>query len=153
MRHFFLSARAQEIVIQSPADIIMAAQIVEEYIFLRKSGNNIKLSLKETYISRSHSMPGCRHRRYVIKHMTFRLFHSAKIRNYFLRLHDHFAKQKNRRTYNLSDNPHHSDDGVNPAQVPAWGSQFFPDIRLTSIPLLARKRKLYIISLNTRGFR
>ena len=61
--------------------------------------------------------------------MTFRLFHSAKIRNYFLRLHDHFAKQKNRRTYNLSDNPHHSDDGVNPAQVPAWGSQFFPDIR------------------------
>lgn len=47
MRNFLDSEVLKVVIIQTPADIIMAAEIILEYVISRKSGNNIKLTAQQ----------------------------------------------------------------------------------------------------------
>ena len=115
--------------IKSPADIVMAAEIIQEGVLLRKAVYNIHLFFQKADITSGNAVPGCSHSGYVVKHMALRLFYSSEIRNNLLRLHNDLTKKYNTWADNLGDHTHHTDDGVNLFQVTAWSSQFLPDIR------------------------
>ena len=115
--------------IKSPADIVMAAEIIQEGVLLRKAVYNIHLFFQKADITSGNAVPGCSHSGYVVKHMALRLFYSSEIRNNLLRLHNDLTKKYNTWADNLGDHTHHTDDGVNLFQVTARSSQLFPDIR------------------------
>ena len=73
-------------------------------------------------------MPGGRHSRHIIQHMTLRLLHCSKIGHHFFRLHDHLSQKKNPRADNLTDHAHQPDDGMYLGQISAGGAQFFPNV-------------------------
>ena len=129
MGTFFYSFLLKSCIIQPPADIIMTPQIIEKYIILGKSINNIQLFFQKAHIPGCNCMPGCCHCCYIIKHMTLWLFHSSKIRHHLFRLHHHFSQKKNTRTHNLTDQSHHTHNRMYLGQITAGSIQFLPDIR------------------------
>ncbi len=127
--HFPHAPGPQRIIVQPPADIIMAAQIIQEQIVLRQTIYDIHLLFQEPYISGCHAVPGGRHGSHIIEHMTFRLLHSTKIWHHLLRLHDDLTQKQHTRTYDLTDHAHHTHDGMYLLQIPALRPQLLPDIR------------------------
>ena len=129
MRNFLDSEVLKVIIIQTPADIIVAAEIVLEHIISRKSGNNIKLTAEQRNISGCNGVPGARHGCYVVEKMAFRFIYSSEIWNNLFRSHNDFSEKKDARADDLADHTHHTNDGVNLWQVTAVGSKLFPDVR------------------------
>ena len=115
--------------IQSPANVIMAAEIIQESILLRKAVHNIHLFFQKADITGGNAVPGCSHCCYIVKHMAFRFLHGSKVRNNFFRFHNNLAQKNNTGADDFSDHTHHTDDGMNLFQVTARSSQLFPDIR------------------------
>ena len=115
--------------IQSPANIVMAAEIIQESILFRKAVYNIHLFFQKTDITGGNAVPGCSHCCYIVKHMAFWFFHGSKIRNNFFRLHNNLAQKNNTGADDFSDHTHHTDDGMDLFQVTARSSKLFPDIR------------------------
>ena len=115
-------------IIQSPSDIVMAAQVIQEHIILRKSIHNIKLLPQKADISGSYRMPCRRHRRNIIKHMALRLLHSPKIRNHLFWLHHYFTEKQDARTDNLTNHTHHTYNRMYLGKIPALRIQFLPYI-------------------------
>ena len=74
-------------------------------------------------------MPDGSHGGHIVKHMALRFLHRSKIRCHLLRLHHHLTQQKDSRTHDLPDHPHHTDNGMYLLKIPAAGSQFLPYIR------------------------
>ena len=128
VRNFLDSEVLKVIIIQPPADIIVAAEIVLEHIISRKSGNNIKLTAQQGDISCCNSVPGACHSSYIVKQVAFRFIYSSEVWNDFFRSHDNFPKEQYARADDLADHTHHTNDGVNLWQVTAVGSKLFPDI-------------------------
>ena len=128
MRDFFDSKVPEEIVIQSPADVVMAAEIILEYIFPGKCGYNIKLAAQQRNISCGDSMPGACHGGHVVKKVTFWFFHCSKIGNHFFRSHNDFSKKEHARADDFADHPHHTDNGVDLRKIAAVGAKLLPDI-------------------------
>ena len=118
----------QPVVIQPPADIVMAPEIILEDIILRKRRNLLKLPLQKADVPGRHRIPGAGHSRHIVENVALRLLHAAEIGNDLRRLHNHFAEQKNARTYNLGNDPHHADDRVHLRQIAAVCPKFLPDI-------------------------
>ena len=118
----------QPFVIEAPADIIVASQIVQEDIILRQSRHNIHLMFQQAGIRRCNGVPGGCHRRYVVQHMALRFFQSSEVRNNLFRLHDNLAEQQNARADDLGDHTHHADNGMYLRQVTAGGAELFPDV-------------------------
>ena len=129
MRNFLDSEVLKVVIIQTPADIIMAAEIVLEYVISRKSGNNIKLTAEQRNISGCNGVPGARHGCYVVEKMAFRFIYSSEIWNNLFRRHNDFSEKKDTRADNFADHTHHTNDSVYLRQVTAVGSKLFPDIR------------------------
>ena len=126
----FLNAEpAQRIIIQAPADVIVAAQVVQEYILLGQGKHLVQLLPQQRGIPGGNRMPGGSHGGHVVEHMALRLFRGAEIGHHLLRLHHHFAQKQNAGTDDLPDHPHHSHDGVHLLQIPALGPQFLPNVR------------------------
>ena len=119
----------QEIIIQSPADIIMAAEIILEYIFFRKCTKRINLSAQKRNVFGRNGVPGACHSCYIIENVAFRFLYSSEIRNNFFRCHNNFTQKQNTRANDLTDHSHHTDDSVNLRQVTAVCAKLFPDIR------------------------
>ena len=118
----------QPFVIEAPADIIVASQIVQEDIVLRQSRHNIHLMFQQAGIRRCNRVPGGCHRRYVVQHMAFRFLECSEVRNNLFRLHDNLAEQQNARADDLGDHTHHADNGMYLRQVTAGGAELFPDV-------------------------
>ena len=119
----------QEIIIQSPANIIVATQIILEDVFFWKRSQNIQLSAKQRYIFGCNCVPGACHSSNVIQDMAFRLFKCTEIWNNFFRSHDNLSEKKDSRAHDLADHTHHTYDCVNLWQVAAVCSKLLPDIR------------------------
>ena len=115
--------------IQSPANVIMAAEIIQESILLRKAVYNIHLFFQKADITGGNAVPGCSHCCYIVKHMAFRFLHGSKVWNNFFRFHNNLPQKNNTGADDLSDHTHHTDDGMDLFQITARSSQFFPDIR------------------------
>ena len=129
MSHFIDAELTKPSIVQPPADIVMATQIIQEYIVLRQTVDDIHLLTQQTGISRCYRVPGGCHRCYIIQHMTFRFFYRAKIRYYFFRFHDNFSEKQYTRTHDLTDHTHHTNNIMYLRKISAIGSQLFPDIR------------------------
>ena len=115
--------------IKSPADIVMAAEIIQEGVLLRKAVYNVHLFFQKADIAGGNAVPGCSHGGYIVKHMAFRFLYSSEIRNNLLRLHNDLTQKNNTGADDFSDHTHHTDDGMNLFQVTARSSKLFPDIR------------------------
>ena len=61
--------------------------------------------------------------------MAFRFLHGSKVRNNFFRFHNNLAQKKNTRANDLTDQTHHTYNGMYLWQVSAGSIQFLPDIR------------------------
>ena len=129
MRYFPHAEAAEEIIVQSPSDIIMTAQVIQKYIFLWERKDLSQLMSQQADIFGRNGVPGARHGRNIIEHMTFRFFHTSEIRYYLGRLHDDFAKQQRSRADDFRSKAHHPHQRMNLGKVPTAGSEFFPDIR------------------------
>ena len=110
MTSLFKSFFLQRTVIESPSDIIMAAQIIQKYIILGQCINNIELPLQQSHVSRCNRMPSRCHRCDIVQHMTLRFFHRTEIWRHFLRFHNYFSQQKDSRADNLTYDTHHAND-------------------------------------------
>ena len=128
MRNFLHPEPVEERVVQSPAYIVMAAQIVQKHIVFRQSRDRVCLPAQKSCIARSHSVPGGTHCGGVIEHMAFRTVYRAEVRGKLFRGHHYFAKQKDRRTDDLTDQSHKANDAVYLREVAAIGSELLPDI-------------------------
>ena len=129
MRHFLHAPCLKGIVVQSPANVVVASEIIQECILSREGAHNIHLFSQKTDISCGNCIPRCSHRRHIVKHMALRLLYGSEIRRHFIRLHNHFSQKHNARTHNLSDHTHHADNCVHLFQIAAVRTQLFPDIR------------------------
>ena len=129
VRHLLDAELAEVLIIETPADIVVAAEIIQEGILLRQREHRLKLMLQQTHIVRRHRVPCARHRRDVVEHVAFRLVYRAKIRHHLARLHDHLAEQQRARTDNITGHVHDPHQRVNLRQIAAGGPQRFPDIR------------------------
>ena len=128
MGNFLNPEILQEIIVQSPADIVVAAQIVLENILSGKSGHDVQLAAQQGYISGGNGVPGACHGSNIIQKMTFRFVYSSEVGNYFLRSHNDLAQKENAGADDLADHTHHADDGMNLGKIAAIGSKLFPDI-------------------------
>ncbi len=157
MRDLFHPPCFQRIIIQSPADIIVATQVIEECVFLGRE-HTMSICFEQADVSCGDRMPGRSHRRHIVEHVAFRLLNRAEIRRHLSPVPSQPRQGARCRADDFADHPHHTDDSVNLGQVPAGCPQFLPDIRncinTDNIHALVcqKNRKLYIISLNTRGF-
>ena len=128
VRDLFHPPCFQRIIIKSPADVIVAPQIIEECVFPRKGADDVHLFPQQADVSCGDRMPGRRHGRHIVEHVALRLLHRAEIRRHLVRLHYNLAKEHDARADDLADHAHHADDRVHLGQVPAVRSQFLPDI-------------------------
>ena len=81
----------QEIKVKAPADIVVAADVIEENELLRQIEHRVHLVFKEPDIPGRDRAPHCAHGRRVVEHLTFRLLDRAEIGSELGRLHDDFA--------------------------------------------------------------
>ena len=79
------------VLIKAPADIIMAAQIIDKPAVLRQAIENIELALKQPHIPCSQRTPEVEHHRRIVQHMALRLFLCTEVGRQLLRRHDHFT--------------------------------------------------------------
>ncbi len=129
VRDFLDAELFQEIIVKAPADIIVAAQIIEEHILFGQRKNDPQLMLQQPYIPRRNGMPRARHRRYVIQHMTFRLLYRSKVRDNLGRLHNHFSEKQCSGADNFAGHSHNADQRMDLRKIAAGRSQCLPDIR------------------------
>ena len=128
VRHLLLAELRQEAVIQAPADIVVAAQIIEEGILRRQGEHLAQLMRKQAHVLGRHGMPQRRHGGHVIQQMAFGALHRAEIGHDLAGLHHHFAQQQRAGAYDLAHDAHHAHQAVHLRQVAAVGAQRFPDI-------------------------
>ena len=126
---FFHAELLEELVVQSPADIIVAAQIVEESIVVRQGEYCLHLVAEKPYIVGRHGVPGAGHSRDIIEHVALGFLDRSEIRNDLGGLHNDFTQEKGAGADDLGCHAHQADKSVDLRQVAAVGSQFLPDIR------------------------
>ena len=125
---FFHSELFEEVVIQAPADIVVAAQVVQEGVVMRQREDSFHLMTEQAHIVSSHGMPGAGHGRDVVEHVAFGLLDRSEIRHDLGGLHDDFAQKQGAGADDLGGHAHQADQRVDLRQVAAVGAQFFPDI-------------------------
>ena len=128
MRDLLLAELAEEIVVQAPADIVVAAEIIQEDVLLRQGEDLTQLVRQEPYVPRGHGMPDRRHGRHVVEEMTFRLLHGAEVRDDLVRRHHDLAQEERAGADDLADDAHDPDEGVDLLQIPAGRPRRLPDI-------------------------
>ena len=127
---YFLHAESlEEIVVKAPADIVVAAQIVQEGVVVRKCEDCLHLVAEQTHIVGCHCVPGAGHGRDIVEHVALGLLDGSEVGNDLGGLHDDFAQEQGSGADHLSGHAHHADQGVDLREVAAAGAQFLPDIR------------------------
>ena len=128
VRHLAHAEMAEEAVIEAPADVVVAAQVVEEGVFLRKGKDLAQLVLQQAHILGRHGVPGACHGGDIIEHVAFGLLHRAEIRDDLGGLHDHLAQQQCARADDIRRHVHHPHQGMDLREIAAVCAELLPDI-------------------------
>ena len=128
MGHFLHAELAQILVVQAPADIVVAAQVVEEGIVAGQFIDRIQLMAQEPHVLGGHGVPDGCHGGHVVDHVAFGLVQGAEVGNDLLGLHDDLAQKHGAGAYDLGAHAHQADQGMDLGKVAAVGAQFLPDI-------------------------
>ena len=128
MGYLLHAVLAQGSIVKAPADVIMAAQIVEEGVLLWQTGHSLQLLLEQSRVSGGHRVPDAGHGGHIVEHMALRLLHGSEVGGHLLRLHHHLAKKQHAGADNLPDHAHHPHNGVHLGQIAAAGPQLLPYI-------------------------
>ena len=118
----------QILIVQSPADIIVAAQIVQEDIVVGQGKDRLHLVAEKPHVVRSHRMPGAGHRGDIVEHVALGLFQRPEIGNDLGGLHDDLAQEQGAGADDLRRHPHQAHQGVDLREIAAVCPQLFPDI-------------------------
>ena len=129
MRDLLLAELPEEIIVKAPADVVVAAQIIQENIFLRQCEHGIHLMAEQPDVAGRYRIPHRAHRRHIVEHVALGLFHGSEIRNHLRRLHDDLAEEKRAGADDLAGHTHDADQRMHLRQVPALRSELLPDIR------------------------
>ena len=129
VRDFLHAELFQVLIIKSPADIVMAAQIVQEGVVVRQLKDRLHLVAEQAHVVGRHGMPGAGHRGDVVEHMALRLLDGAEIRDDLGGLHDDLAQKQGAGADDLGRHPHQADQRVDLREVAAVRAELFPDIR------------------------
>ena len=118
----------EEVVVEAPADVVVAAQVVEEGVLVGKGKDRLHLVAEEPHVVGRHGVPGAGHGGDVVEHVALRLLQGPEVRDDLGGLHDDLAQQEGPGADDLGCHAHHADQGVDLWQVAAVGAQFLPDI-------------------------
>ena len=129
VRHFGDAELLQILIVKAPADIVVAAQIVQECVLVRQRENSLHLMTEQAHVVGRHGVPCAGHGGYVVEHMALGLVDRAKIRNDLAGFHDDFAQEQCAGADDLGSHVHQADKCVNLRQVAARCADLFPDIR------------------------
>ena len=127
----FLRVNAQPVfhrLVQTPADVIVAAQIVHEPTVVRQGVEGIQLRLQQPGIPAGKGTPQVDHGGHVVEHVAFRLFRGTEISRQLLGSHDNLALEDDRRADAFQHHAEHPHDGVHLGQIAAGGAQLLPDV-------------------------
>ena len=118
----------EEIVIEAPADIVVAAQVVEEGVLVGQGEDGLHLVAEQAHVLCRHCVPGAGHGRDVVDHVALGLFQGPEIGDDLGGLHDDLSEQEGAGADDLGRHAHEADQGVDLGQVAAVGAQLLPDI-------------------------
>ncbi len=128
VRHLLHALLLQEFKIQSPANVVVTANVVQKAVGLREPRNLVRLITQERYVSCRHCMPQRAHRGRIVEHVALGLLRCSEIRSQLLGLHHHLSQKENAGAHDLCDQPNHADNGVYLRKIPAVGAQLLPDV-------------------------
>src|SRR5699024_8752787 len=126
--HFLHAPGAQGVVVQAPADVVVAAQVIQKDILFGQAVDAVQLLAQQAGVPGGYRVPGGAHGGHIVQKVALGFVYRAEVGDHLDRLHDHFAQQDDAGADDLADHPHHPHDGVDPGQVAAAGAQFLPDI-------------------------
>ena len=113
-------------IVEAPADVVVAAQIVEEGVLPGKGKHRAQLVLQQAHIVGGHGVPeGC-HGGDVINHVTLRLFFTAEVGHHLAGLHDDLPQQQGAGANHRTAQPQQPYQVMHLRQIPAGGSQLLP---------------------------
>ena len=115
-------------VVQAPADVVVAAQVVEEEKVLGQGAEGLHLPPQQGHVPGGQGVPGGGHGGHVVEHVALRLLRGAEVGGHLGRLHHHLPQQQHAGADNLADHPQHPGQGVDLREVPAVGAQLLPDV-------------------------
>ena len=115
-------------VVQAPADVIVAAQVVEEQKLLGQSAHGVQLAAQQGYIAGGQGVPGGSHGGDVVEHVTLGFFGAPEVGYHLGRLHDHLPQQQHAGADNFAGQSHQPHHSVHHGQVAATGAQLLPDV-------------------------
>ena len=114
--------------VQTPADVVMAAQVVDEPAVLRQGVQRVDLRLEQTGVAVGERAPQVDHRGDIVQHVAFGVFRGAEVGGELLGGHHHLAFEDHGRADAFEGDAQHADDGVHLRQVAAGGAQLLPDV-------------------------
>ena len=115
-------------VVQSPANVVVTAEIILEQIVPGKSADLLQLAFQQPDVSGGHGVPGGAHGGHIVQDVTLRLFLSTEVGGHLRRLHHHLAQQQHAGADYLTGQMQHPCQRVYLGQIAAVGAQLFPDI-------------------------
>ena len=71
------------VLVEAPADVVVAAQVVDEPAVFRQRVERIQLRFEQPHVPRGQRRPQIDHDRYVVQHVAFRLFRRAVVGGQF----------------------------------------------------------------------
>ena len=128
VRCFGYTEPSQISVVKSPADIIVASQIVLEQTIGWQQLDLLYLMAQELDIPCCQSMPDRAHGSHIVQHVAFRLFRGSEIRYNLLRLHNDFTEEYDSRADYPACKIHHAHKNMYLREVTAVGAKGLPDI-------------------------
>ena len=114
--------------VQAPANVVVAAQVVDEPAVLGQGVQRVDLRLEQPGVAVGERAPQVDHRGDVVQHVAFGVLRGAEIGGELLGGHHHLAFEDHGRADAFEGDAQHADDGVHLRQVAAGGAQLLPDV-------------------------
>ena len=128
VRNLLHAPGAERGVVEAPADVVVAAQVVEEGVLAGQAAHGVELRAQQARVAARHRVPGGGHRCDVVEHVALGLFHGPEIGDHLHRRHDHLAQEHDAGAHDLADHAHHAHDRVDLGEVAAVGAELLPDV-------------------------
>ena len=129
VRHFGDAELLEVLIVKAPADIVVAAQVVEECVLVRQREYGLHLVTEQAHVVSRDSVPCAGHGGYVVEHVALGLIQCAKIRNDLTGFHNDFAKKQCAGADDLGGHVHQANQRVYLGKVAARRADLFPDVR------------------------
>ena len=124
-----LAKLAEEIIVKPPADVVVAAEVVQEDILLREREDRVHLVAEQPDVAGRDRVPHGAHGRDVVEHVALGLFDRAEVRDHLGGLHDDFAEKERAGADDLAGHAHDAHQRVHLREVPALRAELLPNIR------------------------